>query len=264
MIAVGYDHDHNQVVRIPIPGEGGAHVLIGGSSGGGKSRLLHAMLCQLAPMEHTALVISDPAVMEFEPLWGPRASCIALGRQGASWLLERLEEELRRRLQAGRRMNVRLLPVSAEWPRIVVVVDELAMLTLGGPRDATNRLIDLAQVGRKVRIGLVLATQSPKASVVPMLCREQMAVRIALRTAEPEQTDCILGTQRVPAHHLPHDQPGRAWVLTTSGEHVQVRCPMVTDDEITATVQRTQHLTPLLDRDHGWRPVYDPYQEEEA
>lgn len=258
------DFDGGRVVRIPIPGEGGAHVLLGGASGAGKSRVLHSILCQLAPLEHTALLISDPAIMEFEPLWGARASCVALGRQGAAWLLERVESEMHRRLQLGRKMNVRLLPVTAETPRMVVVVDELAMLTLGGPKDAANRLIDLAQVARKVRIGLVLASQSPKATVIPMLCREQMAVRICLRTAEPEATDCILGTQRVPAHKLPHDQPGRAWVLLPNGQYVQVRTPLVEDDEILSVAAATAHLTPRLDPEHGWVRVFDPFDKERA
>jgi hypothetical protein len=138
------------------------------------------------------------------------------------------------------------------------VVDELAMVTLGGVKNATNRLIDIAQVGRKVGIGLVLATQSPKATVVPMLVREQCPVRVAFRTAEPEQTDAILGTQRVKAHHIPFTNPGEAWVLLPAGGYAHVKVPWRGVDELRQVAARTAHLTPVLDEARGWSRIYDP------
>jgi hypothetical protein len=150
VIRIGKDYAAGEVIELPIPGDGGAHWLVGGSSQAGKSNLAHALIAQLAPLENTAIVVSDPAWMDYEHIWGPRLSCIALGRKGAAWLLEQVEKELEWRLQEGRRLKVRKLPVTPETPRLVVVFDELAMLTLGGPKQAANRLIDIPKEQRKV------------------------------------------------------------------------------------------------------------------
>ncbi len=258
VIRVGFDFDQRRWVEVPIPGDGGSHLLVGGSSGAGKSEFLHVVIAQLAELEHTAIVISDPAWMDYEPVWGDRASCIALGREGAGWALEQVEKELHARLRYGRRAGVKRLTPTADTPRLVFVVDELAMVTLVGGKVAANRLVDIAQVGRKVGIGLVLATQSPKATVIPMLVREQVPVRVAFRCEEPEQTDAILGTQRVKAHLIPFTNPGEAWVKLPAGGYAHVKVPWRDGAELRAVSARTAHLTPLLDEGRGWSRLYDP------
>lgn len=258
MIRVGKDHSTGEIVELPIPGDGGAHWLVGGSSQAGKSNLAHALIAQLAPLENTAIVVSDPAWMDYEHIWGPRLSCVALARKGAAWLLERVEAELEWRLQQGRRMKVRRLPVTPELPRLVVVFDELAMLTLGGPKQAANRLIDIAQVGRKVNLGGVFMTQSPKATVIPRLVTENCPVRVCLRTEEPEQTDAVLGTQRIKAHEISFDSPGEAYVRMPNGSFVHPKCAYEDEGYFEAVAKRTAHLTPVLSAELGWQRLYEP------
>ncbi len=261
MIKAGRDFDAGQTVEIPIPGEGGAHAAVGGSSGGGKTEFLHTVVAQIAPLEHTAIVISDPGWMDFEPVWSPRASCIALGRVGAGWLLDQLEVELEWRLRHGRKLKVKRLLPSPETPRIVAVFDEIAMVTMGGAKGATNRLVDMAQVGRKVGIGLVLATQSPKATVIPRLVLEQCPVRVAFRTEEPEQTDAILGTQRVPAHQISFGNPGEAYVRMPSGGFAHIKAAYGGEEKYREIAERYADLTPVLPESRGWMPLYDPYEQ---
>lgn len=261
MIKAGIDFDAGCTVELPLPGEGGAHWAVGGSSGGGKTEFLHALLEQVAPMEHTAIVISDPAWMDFEPVWTPRASCVALGRAGAGWMLDQLETELEWRLRKGRAMRVKRLAATAETPRIVAVFDEIAMVTLGGAKAATNRLVDMAQVGRKVGIGLVLATQSPKANVIPRLVLEQCPVRVCFRTEEAEQTDALLGTQRVPAHYIAFTNPGEAYARLPSGGFAHIKTPLGGEEKYRSIAEATSHLTPVLPESRGWMPLYDPYEQ---
>jgi hypothetical protein len=261
VIKAGFDFDAGRTVEVPVPGEGGAHAAVGGSSGGGKTEFLHWVIAQLAPMEHTAIVISDPAWMDHEPIWSPRASCIALGRAGASWLLDQLEAELEWRLRHGRKAGVKRLTATTEIPRLVAVFDEIAMVTLGGAKQATNRLVDIAQVGRKVNIGLVLATQSPKATVIPRLVLEQCPVRVAFRCEEPEQVDAILGTQRVKAHEIPFDNPGEAYVRLPNGGYAHIKTPLGGEEKYRSIAERWAHLTPVLPESRGWMPLYDPYEQ---
>lgn len=261
MIKAGIDFDAGRTIELPVPGEGGAHYAVGGSSGGGKTEFLHSVLAQIAPLEHTAMVISDPAWMDYEPVWMPRASCIALGRVGASWLLDTLETELEWRLRYGRKLRVKRLVASAETPRIVAVFDEIAMVTLGGTKGATNRLVDMAQVGRKVGIGLVLATQSPKSTVIPRLVLEQCPVRVGFRTEEPEQTDAILGTQRVKAHEISFENPGEAYVRLPSGGFAHLKAAYGGEAKYREIAERHSDLTPVLPESRGWMPLYDPYEQ---
>lgn len=261
MIKAGIDFDAGCTVELPVPGVGAAHYVVGGSSRAGKSEFAHSVLSQIAPMEHTAIVISDPAFLDYEAVWEARASCIALGRVGAGWLLDQLEREFQWRLRYGRKLRVKTLPTTAETPYLLGVFDEIAMVTLAGVKGATNRLIDLAQVGRKANIGLMLMTQSPKATVIPRLVMENCPVRVCFRTEESEQTDAVLGTQRIKAHDIPHNRPGEAYIRTPEGEFAHVKTPLTGEERCRQIAERYAHLTPVLPESRGWMPLYDPYEQ---
>jgi hypothetical protein len=262
VIKAGKDFDQGRTIELPVPGDKAAHYVVGGSSRGGKSEFAHSVLVQVAPLEHTAIVISDPAWMDYEAVWSARASCIALGRQGAGWLLDQLERELEWRLRYGRKQRVKTLEPSPETPFLLAVFDEIAMVTMAGVKGATNRLIDLAQVGRKVGIGLMLMTQSPKATVIPRLVMEQCPVRVCFRTEEAEQTDAVLGTQRIKAHDISFHCPGEAWMRLPSGEFAHVKTPLTGESKCREVAERWAHLTPVLPAERGWMPLYDPYEQE--
>jgi S-DNA-T family DNA segregation ATPase FtsK/SpoIIIE len=250
-----------QTLELPLPGWDGKHWLVAGSTGAGKTNFILAMLGQLSAHPHVAWAISDPAYMDYEPTVAARASTIALGIEGAEHLLERVETELHRRLREGRRLGVRVLPVNEEWPYVLAVWDELAMLTQAGIKGADKRLVKIAQVGRKVRIGMLLATQSPKASVIPMLVREQCPIRVCFRTEEDEQTEAVLGTRKWRAHDIPATQPGRGFVRDDRGVFTEFRAFFMPDDEVAEVCRRHAGLTPELDPEHGWHRIYDPFEQ---
>jgi DNA segregation ATPase FtsK/SpoIIIE-like protein len=250
-------------LELPLPGWGGQHWLVGGSTGAGKTNFILAMLAQASPIEHLAMAVSDPAWMDYDIIES-RTSSLAIGPSGAVQMLSQAERELHRRLAVGAEMKragklkARRLPITAELPYLLCVWDELAMVTMLD-KQATPRLVTLAQVGRKVNIGLLLATQSPKATVVPMMVREQCPVRVCLRTEEPEQTDAILGTQRQPAHFISADDPGRGICRTPKGVFVEFRGPYGTDEQLEERFVRTSHLTPELPAEHGWQRSYNEF-----
>jgi len=262
-ITIGWDHGSNRAARVPLPGHKGAHWLIGGASGGGKSQAIHATLAQLAERENLAIAVNDAALMDYID-WTPRVSCMALGKQGGGWLLAQAQKEMLRRLRIGREMGVQSLTPSPELPYIVYVFDELAMVMMSKEvKGAESQLIECAQVFRKTAQGLMLCTQHPRATIVPTMLRGQCAVRLCLRTKESEATDAILDTRRIPAHHIPFDLPGVGFVELPTGEIVKIRVPLVDQHDIKRIAAETAHLTPLLPADRGWMRLYDPYEQEE-
>lgn len=263
-IVVGWDHDANQRAEVPVPGDKGAHWLIGGASGGGKSQAIHAALAQLAERPNLALCINDAGLVDYQD-WEPRTSSMALGLQGGAWLLEQAEREMHHRLRACRKLGVQVLPLCEEWPQIVYVFDELAMVVLNKDiKGVESRLVTCAQVMRKTRQGLVLATQHPKATVVSTMVRGQCAVRLCLRTKAEEATEAVLDSRRYRAHEIPFDLPGVGFVELPNGRVVKVRVPLVTQQDCRRIAEATAHLTPTLPTDRGWVPLFDPYEQETA
>lgn len=260
-VTIGWDHANKRAATVPVPGHKGAHWLIGGASGGGKSQAIHATLAQLAPRENLALVVNDAAMMDY-PDWEPRVSCMALGVQGAVWMLEQAEKEMLYRLRLGREMGVQTLAPSPDLPHIVYVFDELAMLMLSKLKSgAEGRLITCAQVFRKTAQGLILATQHPKATVCPTMLRGQCPVALCLRTKAVEATETVLDTRRYPAHEIPFDMPGVGFVELPTGEVVKVRVPLIEQHECKQIAGDTAHLAPVLPADRGWQRLYDPFIE---
>ncbi len=260
-ITIGWDHGNNCAAKVPVPGHKGAHWLIGGASGGGKSQAIHATLAQLAERDHIALAVNDAALMDYID-WTPRVSCMALGKQGGAWLLEQAQKEMLRRLRLGREMGVQSLTPSADLPHIVYVFDELAMVMMSKEiKGAESRLIECAQVFRKTAQGLMLCTQHPRATVIPTMLRGQCAVRLCLRTKEKEATDAVLDTSKVPAHEIPFNLPGVGFVELPTGQIVKIRVPFVEQQEIRAIASRTAAKAPSLPAAHGWRRLYDPYEQ---
>jgi S-DNA-T family DNA segregation ATPase FtsK/SpoIIIE len=142
--------------------------------------------------------------------------------EGAGEALDSVRTEVDRRLQSLRNAGLRDLDALADigrppWPRIVVVVDELAELTvreLGGnpsalaaQKVARGRLGEVARLGRAVGIHLVVCTQRPDAEAVPGQLKANLACTVAFRVRAQVNSLILLENDR--AALLPH-HPGRA------------------------------------------------------
>lgn len=239
-------------VELPVPGVKGAHWIVGGSTGTGKTQFLNAMVAEFALMPDTAIVISDPAFVDYS-FWEHRPSCMACGPDAAMPLLDLVEEEMLTRFRYARKARQRTLAITPECPRIIAIFDEVALFAKR--KGVDERLLRVTAAGRKVNIGLVLATQSPKASTIPNTAKEQCPVRIGFRCQTPEQVDAIFETQRVPAQSIPPDMPGVGFIQFRTV--MQFRAPLITDEECTRVDVDTSHLRPDL----GWPRVLDPMME---
>ncbi|PKW27137.1 FtsK/SpoIIIE domain-containing protein [Phycicoccus duodecadis] len=197
----------------------GPHVLVGGTTGSGKSEFLRTLVTGLAlgspPDRLTLLLVDFKGGSAFGPCTSlPHVVGVVtdLDAHLAERALRSLDAELRRRerllatagtsdLDAYRRR-----PGVEPLPRLVVVVDELRTLVDELP-DLVRGLVRLAAQGRSLGIHLVLATQRPSGSLTPEI-QANVNLRIAFRVRDRADSVSIVESDR--AADLPADTPGRA------------------------------------------------------
>ena len=179
------------------------HLLVAGTTGSGKSTVLHAILTGLllrVSPDDLKLVLMDPKKVEFgmyasaPHLSGP----IITDAPRAALTLQALQREMDRRYTlleaAGVKDIAGLRAAGQALPYMVVVIDELADLILSQPwgKDIELALISLAQKSRAAGIHLIAATQRPDARVLTGLIKANFPARIACRVVSGVNSRVIL------------------------------------------------------------------------
>jgi energy-coupling factor transporter ATP-binding protein EcfA2 len=202
------------------------HALISGKTGSGKSTLLHALVTNLAlrysPRELEFYLVDFKKGVEFKTYAThqlPHARVIAVEseREFGLSVLERLDEELRRRAEQFRTLGVQDLTAfrrqsSETLPRILLVVDEFQELFVADDKlaqDAALLLDRLVRQGRAFGVHVLLGSQTLAGAY--SLARStlgQMAVRIALECSEAD------------AHLILSDDNPAARLLSRPGEAI--------------------------------------------
>ncbi len=176
------------------------HLLLGGTTGSGKSVCLNALLLSLlsyAEQRPLRFALIDPKQVEFSAWRGHRQLFreVATDTAAACNLLETLVEEMDRRYERFANLGVKDLAAArdkgdpAEW--IVLGVDELSDLVL---QDKAHEplLVRLAQMGRAAGIHMILATQRPDAQTFSGKLRTNCPSRIALRVSRASESKIIM------------------------------------------------------------------------
>lgn len=177
------------------------HLLIGGTTGSGKSVCLHALLLSLISRfgpDRLQLLLIDPKRVELAPYAGlPHVfgGEVLNDVDDAYAALDDVVELMSRREAELAAMGARDIDdpraASCAWPRIVVVVEEMADLILQSGA-IEEPLVRLAQKARATGIHLVLATQRPDAQTFSGLLRSNVPSRIALSVQKSAESRIIL------------------------------------------------------------------------
>ncbi|MGA8046940.1 MAG: FtsK/SpoIIIE domain-containing protein, partial [Dermatophilaceae bacterium] len=221
----------------------GPHVLVGGTTGSGKSELLRTLVVSLAaahPPEDVAVVLVDykggsafaglddlPHIVGVVTDLDPGLTTRALTSLRAE--VHRREELFARcgaaDIVAYRAASRRAPETLPHLARLIIVVDEFRALADELPEFVTG-LVRLAAVGRSLGVHLVLATQRP-AGVVTADMRANLGLRIALRVRDRGDSQDVIESDA--AARLPRSVPGRA-VLRWGGEPlVELQTASVSD-----------------------------------
>ncbi len=176
------------------------HLLLGGTTGSGKSVCLNALLLSLlsyAEQRPLRFALIDPKQVEFSAWRGHRQLFreVATDTTAATQLLETLVDEMNARYERFSALGVKDLAAarrqSEQAPWIVLAVDELADLVMQDKANETL-LTRLAQMGRAAGIHMILATQRPDANTFSGTLRTNCPARIALRVSRVSESKIIM------------------------------------------------------------------------
>ena len=263
-IAIGKDVEGHCIVSdlAKMP-----HLLIGGTTGSGKSVSINAMIMSIlmrATPSEVRFIMIDPKRVEFTPYNGiphlyvpvvtePKEAASAL-----SWGVAEMERRLKVFSKVGARnigqYNAKVQSAQAEakaaqeagedlpenelgdeLPYIVIIIDALADLMMNVGKEVEFSISRIAQLARAAGIHLIVATQRPSTNVVTGLIKANITNRIAFNVASGIDSRVILDTPG--AENL----IGLGDLLLSKPEYakpMRIQGCYVSEDEINAVVEK--------------------------
>ena len=210
-LAIGEDVDGNKIcvdlAKMP-------HLLIGGTTGSGKSVAMNAMIMSMlmrTTPSDVRLIIVDPKRVEMSGYNGiphlyipvvtePKEAAAAL-----RWGVVEMERRLKIFENAGARnisiYNKMILDgkldseegeTPSKMPYIVIVIDELSDLMMAAGKDIEDSIVRISQLARAAGIHLIIATQRPSSNIVTGMIKANITNRIALLVATGIDSRVIL------------------------------------------------------------------------
>ncbi|MFZ1377957.1 MAG: DNA translocase FtsK 4TM domain-containing protein [Geothrix sp.] len=238
------------------------HLLIGGSTGSGKSVGVNAMICSVlvrAMPDEVKLILVDPKMVELgvyediPHLWAPVVTDMKEAGRVLKWVVAQMEDRYRRLAllsvrdlkgfnakiaEAGGMLDLTDRTPNPRWPDrpavlehlpyVLVVIDELADLMMVARSEVEDSIARIAQKARAVGIHLILATQRPSVDVVTGVIKANLPSRLSyrVRTKIDSRTilDCSGGEQLLGA--------GDALYLPNGASHPKrIHAPFLSEDE---------------------------------
>lgn len=172
------------------------HLLIAGSTGSGKSVLLHTLIANIAQRFDTSLHLVDTKKVEFQAYADrlPALASLSQNYEEAMKIIEFLIQIMEARYQYMAEMGVnRLEDYPSLFSKIVLVVDEVADLILYEKGSTfENQVARLAQKARAAGIYLVFATQRPSTDVLTGLIKANFPGRLSCKVSSKMDSRVIL------------------------------------------------------------------------
>jgi len=186
------------------------HLLIGGSTGSGKSVAINAMIMSIimrATPAEVRMIMIDPKRVELSifnglpHLYVPVVTTPKEAASALAWAVSEMDRRLRL-LEKAKVRNIgeynhqwgegNLDEGAKELPYLVVIIDELADLMMVAAKEVESSIVRIAQLARAAGIHLIVATQRPDANVVTPLIKANITNRIGFRTATAIDSRVVL------------------------------------------------------------------------
>ena len=196
------------------------HILLGGSTGSGKSVLLKLLLMQAVKKGAVVYIADFKGGVDFSPVWHRKCNLCFEERELLN-VLDLLVSSLNSRKQLLKdagcvNLDEYIERTGDRQPRYIFACDEVAELLdkTGKSKEEKellgqieNRLAIIARQGRAFGIHLILATQRPDANIIPGQIRSNLDCRICGR-ADNVLSQIILDSTAA-AEQIPKDAQGR-------------------------------------------------------
>lgn len=253
VVPIGCGASGNSIVELTI-GDATPHYLIGGTTGSGKSNLLHNLIMsacsRYSPDELRMYLLDFKEGVEFSQYANPNLRHAMLVATEADTeygitVLKHLVEEKEKRYAAFKScgckdiQGYRKKNATAKMPRIMVVVDEFQILFGNAQKDQTIATLEMiAKQGRACGIHLILATQSLKGIDFTTL-GPQFGGRIALKCSA-EDSKILLGGITSNNEEASEIRVPFAILNTTQGNvsgNVKFMVPKAEEEKISEAIQ---------------------------
>lgn len=171
------------------------HLLVAGTTGGGKSIVLNnfiiSLTCYNKP-KNLALILIDLKQVEFSKFENLHhlASEIITEPEQAIALLTKLIDIMEQRYQKMKEINIE--KNNGHFKSVCVIIDELTDLIQQAP-ESKRLLTRLLQKSRACGIHFIMATQSPRASILDGVMLANLPSRLALKCSSTRESILILG-----------------------------------------------------------------------
>lgn len=202
------------------------HLLIGGSTGSGKTTLIISLVVQLLRAGVEVNIIDLKGGQDYPPKWRTGLCNFITDAGDALSVLTYIVKELeRRKILFAQLGEYKGIPCSSledynrlsgeQLNRIAIVIDEIAELTDTTGLDKPHKeraaaiiaqLSTIARLGRSVGINLIVATQRPDATVVPGQIKSNLDYRICGK-ADTTLSTIIIGDGSADTQ-IPKDSQG--------------------------------------------------------
>jgi len=277
-LVLGKDIGGNPVVadltRMP-------HLLVGGTTGSGKSTAINAMVLSLlykSSAEQVRMIMIDPKMLELSVYEGiphllvPVVTDMKQAANALRWCVAEMERRYQLMAAAGVRnlagfnrkvkdladagtpmrdpLEMKRLPPGGDpdtvpllepLPFIVVVVDELADMMMIVGKKVEELIARLAQKARASGIHLILATQRPSVDVITGLIKANIPTRIAFQVSAKVDSRTILDQSGAEAL-LGHGD--MLFLQPGTSLPVRVHGAFVSDAEVHRVVSRLKSMSP--------------------
>ena len=212
------------------------HLLVGGASGQGKSNLLNCIisgLARLLPPEQLRFVLFDPKCVEFAQYTALPHLAFPVITDGSKfvYVLRWLVYEMERRLKEFTRTTCRNIEdyrkAGNQMPYLLVIIDEIANLTLNFGKEVEPLIARLTALARAAGIHLVVATQVADHNVLSAILRFNLLGRIAFKTRNESESKLIIDAPDADILCAPGDM----LVRQKDGTLVRAQCAYLSGEE---------------------------------